>query len=129
MEYYDRHFTPMHVQDFVRAVFVKKKKIRLMVSGFTALPLPVLEKWKNITGHTLLERYGMSESSMALTLARFCGDPAARVQVRTVSENSQKEGCANTVHAKGDERDTTVTPRFEEKDGELLVRRPSVFRE
>lgn len=28
---------------------------RLMVSGSAALPLPVLEKWKGITGHTLLE--------------------------------------------------------------------------
>lgn len=40
---------------------------RLMVSGSAALPLPVLEKWKNITGHTLLERYGMTEIGMALS--------------------------------------------------------------
>lgn len=38
-----------------------------MVSGSAALPLPVLEKWKNITGHTLLERYGMTEIGMALS--------------------------------------------------------------
>ena len=31
-----------------------------MVSGSAALPTPVLNKWKNITGHTLLERYGMT---------------------------------------------------------------------
>lgn len=40
---------------------------RLMVSGSAALPLPVLEKWKNITGHVLLERYGMTEIGMALS--------------------------------------------------------------
>lgn len=40
---------------------------RLMVSGSAALPVPVLEKWKNITGHTLLERYGMTEIGMALS--------------------------------------------------------------
>lgn len=38
-----------------------------MVSGSAALPMPVLEKWKSITGHTLLERYGMTEIGMALS--------------------------------------------------------------
>lgn len=40
---------------------------RLMVSGSAALPVPLLEKWKNATGHTLLERYGMTEIGMALS--------------------------------------------------------------
>lgn len=40
---------------------------RLMVSGSAALPLPVLEKWQRVTGHTLLERYGMTEIGMALS--------------------------------------------------------------
>ena len=40
---------------------------RLMVSGSAALPQPVMEKWESITGHRLLERYGMTEIGMALT--------------------------------------------------------------
>ena len=40
---------------------------RLMVSGSAALPVSVLEKWRDITGHTLLERYGMTETGMILT--------------------------------------------------------------
>jgi len=40
---------------------------RLMISGSAALPVPVLEKWEQITGHRLLERYGMTEIGMALT--------------------------------------------------------------
>lgn len=40
---------------------------RLMVSGSAALPQPIMKKWKDITGHTLLERYGMTEMGMALT--------------------------------------------------------------
>ncbi|XP_054525593.1 malonate--CoA ligase ACSF3, mitochondrial isoform X12 [Pan troglodytes] len=135
MEYYDRHFTQPHAQDFLRAVC--EEKIRLMVSGSAALPLPVLEKWKNITGHTLLERYGMTEIGMALsgpltTAARLpgsVGTPLPGVQVRIVSENPQREGCSYTIHAEGDERGTKVTPGLEEKEGELLVRGPSVFRE
>ncbi|XP_015456134.1 acyl-CoA synthetase family member 3, mitochondrial isoform X3 [Pteropus alecto] len=137
MDYYDKHFTQPHVQDFVRAVC--KEKIRLMVSGSAALPLPVLEKWKNITGHILLERYGMTETGMALSnpltaaarLPGSVGIPLPGVEVRIVSENPspQKEGCSYILHAEGNEKDTKVTPGFKEKEGELLVRGPSVFRE
>lgn len=38
-----------------------------MVSGSAALPLPTLQRWEEITGHTLLERYGMTEIGMALS--------------------------------------------------------------
>ncbi len=38
-----------------------------MMSGSAALPLTVLDKWKQITGHVLLERYGMTEVGMALS--------------------------------------------------------------
>ncbi|XP_058901901.1 malonate--CoA ligase ACSF3, mitochondrial isoform X3 [Kogia breviceps] len=134
MDYYDKHFTHPHVQDFVRAVC--EEKIRLMVSGSAALPLPVLEKWKGITGHTLLERYGMTEIGMALSnplaaarLPGSVGTPLPGVEVRIVSKNLQKDGHPYVVHAEGNEEDTKVTPGFEEKEGELLVRGPSVFRE
>jgi len=42
-------------------------KLRLMVSGSAALPVSTLERWKEISGHTLLERYGMTEIGMALS--------------------------------------------------------------
>ena len=41
--------------------------MRLMVSGSAALPVSVLERWREISGHTLLERYGMTEIGMALS--------------------------------------------------------------
>lgn len=37
------------------------------MSGSAPLTQSVLEKWEVITGHRLLERYGMSEIGMALT--------------------------------------------------------------
>ena len=40
--------------------------LRLMMSGSAALPRTVLDRWKDITGHVLLERYGMTEVGMAL---------------------------------------------------------------
>lgn len=36
-------------------------KIRVMISGSAPLSLQVFKKWKQITGHNLLERYGMTE--------------------------------------------------------------------
>ena len=38
-----------------------------MVSGSAALPAQTLERWREITDHTLLERYGMTEIGMALS--------------------------------------------------------------
>ena len=35
------------------------RRLRLMMSGSAALPVHVLHRWREITGHTLLERYGM----------------------------------------------------------------------
>jgi malonyl-CoA/methylmalonyl-CoA synthetase len=42
-------------------------ELRLMVCGSAALPVPLLEEWERITGHRLLERYGMTEIGMALS--------------------------------------------------------------
>ena len=42
-------------------------KFRLMVSGSAALPVSVMEKWHQISGHWLLERYGMTEIAMAIS--------------------------------------------------------------
>ncbi|MEI6083090.1 MAG: acyl-CoA synthetase [Verrucomicrobiota bacterium] len=43
------------------------RHIRLMVCGSAALPVSVLERWRELTGHTLLERYGMTETGMILS--------------------------------------------------------------
>ncbi len=44
-----------------------RRDLRLTVSGSAALPETVLERWEEVSGHTLLERYGMTEIGMALT--------------------------------------------------------------
>ncbi|KAL4556697.1 hypothetical protein LXL04_034854 [Taraxacum kok-saghyz] len=35
--------------------------------GSSALPVPVMQRWETITGHRILERYGMTEFVMALS--------------------------------------------------------------
>jgi len=40
--------------------------LRLMVSGSAALPVALFDAWREISGHVLLERYGMTEIGMGL---------------------------------------------------------------
>ena len=70
------------------------RKLRLMVSGSAALPVSTLERWREISGHTLLERYGMTEIGMALSNPLHgerrpgsVGVPLPTVQVRLVDED------------------------------------------
>ena len=89
--------------------------LRLMVSGSAALPVPVLERWQEITGHVLLERYGMTEIGMALSnpydgprVPGAVGSPLPGVEVRLVDEDGR-------LVASG-------------QPGEIEVRGPTVFR-
>ena len=89
---------------------------RLMVSGSAALPESVLEQWLEISGHTLLERYGMTETGMILSnpldgdrVPGAVGAPLPGVEVRLVGDNGEE------VSGSG--------------EGEVQVRGPAVFRE
>ncbi|HET9948630.1 MAG TPA: AMP-binding protein, partial [Longimicrobiales bacterium] len=88
---------------------------RLMVSGSAALPIPTLHYWQRVTGHRLLERYGMTEIGMALSnplMGRrrggHVGTPLPGVEVRLVDESG-----------------APVPPGT---PGEIQVRGPTVFR-
>ncbi|KAF7664713.1 hypothetical protein LDENG_00167670 [Lucifuga dentata] len=129
IQYYDQHFTQPRVKDFIKAVC--KERIRLMVCGSAALPVPTLQRWEEITGHTLLERYGMTEIGMALSnplngplIPGAVGLPLPGVEVRIVMTNA-----TNTTIVEGNHRETQVRAGLEGKEGELLVRGPSVFKE
>ena len=86
-------------------------KMRLMVSGSAALPTTVFERWKAISGHTLLERYGMTEMGMALSnplhgerRPGFVGTPLPGVEVRLVDESAQAiedEGESGEIQVRG----------------------------
>jgi malonyl-CoA/methylmalonyl-CoA synthetase len=91
-------------------------RLRLMVSGSAALPLSTLQRWKEINGHTLLERYGMTEIGMALSnplrgerVPGSVGTPLPSVEVQLVGENGK--------------------PIAPGTPGEIEVRGPSVFAE
>ena len=86
------------------------KSFRLMVSGSAALPISTLEKWEKISGHTLLERYGMTEMGMAISnpykgirKPGHIGVPLAGVMIRIVDENNQTvaQGISGEIQVKG----------------------------
>jgi malonyl-CoA/methylmalonyl-CoA synthetase len=92
------------------------RSLRLMVSGSAALPIPVLERWRQLSGHTLLERYGMTEIGMGLSnpyrgerVPGSVGTALPGVEVRLVDENEKP-----------------VAPG---EPGETQVRGPTVFLE
>lgn len=93
------------------------KALRLMVSGSAALPVPVLEKWRKISSHTLLERYGMTEIGMALS-------NAYRTERRPGHVGLPLPGVAvRLVDAAGKDVKTTGEP------GEIQIKGPNVFKE
>jgi malonyl-CoA/methylmalonyl-CoA synthetase len=85
-------------------------KLRVMVSGSAALPVPVLEKWQAISGHVLLERYGMTEIGMGISnplhgrrVPGHVGTPLPGVEVRLVDDsgNEVPDGTPGEIQIKG----------------------------
>jgi malonyl-CoA/methylmalonyl-CoA synthetase len=86
------------------------RALRLMVSGSAALPVAVMERWRTITGHVLLERYGMTEIGMALSNPLHgerrpgsVGMPLPGVEVRLVDEDGRElgPGAAGEIEVRG----------------------------
>ncbi len=50
-----------------KAVCTGFRRMRLNVSGSSACPTGLFERWKELTGHKLLERYGTTEIGMAIS--------------------------------------------------------------
>jgi malonyl-CoA/methylmalonyl-CoA synthetase len=91
-------------------------RLRLMVSGSAALPVPVLERWLELSGHTLLERYGMTEIGMGLSnpyrgerIPGSVGMPLPGVEVRLIDDDGSEV--------------------FGDEPGEIQVKGPTVFLE
>jgi malonyl-CoA/methylmalonyl-CoA synthetase len=77
------------------------RALRLMMSGSAALPRTVLDRWRQISGHVLLERYGMTEVGMALSnplhgqrRPGFVGKPLPGMSARIVDGELQLKGPA-----------------------------------
>jgi malonyl-CoA/methylmalonyl-CoA synthetase len=89
--------------------------MRLFVSGSAPLPSSVFESFKNLFGHTILERYGMSETLMIMSnpytgerRAGTVGFPLPGVSAALLNEDGN--------------------PVIDGETGEIYLRGPNVFR-
>ncbi|OBI93022.1 acyl-CoA synthetase [Mycobacterium sp. 1245805.9] len=89
---------------------------RLLVSGSAPLPVPVIERLAELTGHQPIERYGASESLITISTradgerrAGWVGLPVAGVQTRVLDD------------------DDNPVPHDGETVGRLQVRGPMMF--
>ncbi|OWY96393.1 Acyl-CoA synthetase [Phytophthora megakarya] len=108
-----------HDDPKVQSALTGARRLRVAISGSMACPVSILNRWENLTGLRLLERYGMTELGMVLTNPLhgdrhlgYVGNPFPSVSVRVVDPDTETE-----------------LPLSDEKEGELRVKGPSVFRE
>lgn len=122
-----------------------KNKIRLMISGSAPLPGTIFNRWNEISGHNLLERYGMTEIGMAISnpyiqdstreRRQGCvGMPLPGVTVKIVDKEKNKElvleGAANKGNwNKASNASVSIASGDQAISGHLYVKGRSVFRE
>lgn len=128
-----------------------KNKVRLMISGSAPLPETVFNRWLEITGHKLLERYGMTECGMALSNPYIqdknrerrpgtVGRPLPFVEVKITEAGNPKKTLIQRTGERGKGFWNKIdTPLFDEKpaadeptepiSGDLYIRGPTVFSE
>jgi len=120
--------------------------MRLFVSGSAALPAQVLEEFRAKFGHTILERYGMSETFMNLSNPYLgerrpgsVGLPLPGVSVRLLDAEGRPvpDGAAGEVHLKGPNvfagywrRPEATAAAFRDgwfRTGDLAIREPDGY--
>jgi malonyl-CoA/methylmalonyl-CoA synthetase len=84
--------------------------MRLFVSGSAPLPAQVLEDFRTLFGHTILERYGMTETMMNISNP-YAGErragtvgfplPGVSIQVRNSEGKAVPDGEAGELYIKG----------------------------
>lgn len=107
---------------------IKRKHLRLNISGSAALPKPTRDAWTELSsGNVLLERFGMTEVGMALSCGLDDSDridgsvgwPLPFVEARLVDTDH------HTVIEPGEENDQNG----KERQGEIQLRGPTIFKE
>ena len=116
--YLVEHYENNGLEEQAKEVKRKLKSFRLMVSGSAPLAEGAMARWKEITDHTLLERYGMTEIGMGLTnpysdkdkrLPGHVGHPFPNVTAALLDADT------NQIHNELG------------KEGELLIQSPCMF--
>lgn len=126
------------MRDYIKTYLTSK--VRLMISGSASLPVPIYNRWLEITGHKLLERYGMTEIGMCISqeydsdrTPGYVGVPLRGCSVRI--GNQMKDGHYKTILECTNKNDKIDLKFYTEVTtdtsivGELLVKGDNVFKE
>lgn len=121
------------------------RHVRLMVSGSSALPVPLLKRFEALSGHRLLERYGMTEIGMAFSqpVLPAVGRLPGTVGMPLPTVEAMIAVCVPAVTAGSEEMFIPLTgtaspgrylsgregARIPVVSGELLIRSGSMFKE
>lgn len=113
---------------------------RLMLCGSAPLPNTILHEWHNLTGHTLLERYGMTEIGMAISnplepassrTAGSVGQPMPGVSLQIRNEDSKKaQSVGDSVISEWPESSQALVTKADdgnESSGHLLIKSKAMF--
>jgi malonyl-CoA/methylmalonyl-CoA synthetase len=99
------------------------RNMRLFIAGSAPLLIETFDEWKDRTGHTILERYGMSETAM-LTSNPYAPDP------RYGNQDERRGGTVGfplpgvSLRVQGDEGKPLATGEI----GGIQVKGPNVFK-
>lgn len=100
-------------------------RLRLAVSGSAAAPIPILQRWKDLSGTFALERYGLTETGMILGNPMHgerrpgtVGVPFPNVDIKIVPLEQEESNAID--QPKGSIESSTVV-------GELRVKSPQLF--
>jgi malonyl-CoA/methylmalonyl-CoA synthetase len=123
--------------DYIKHIF--KNKIRLVASGSAPLNVKTNNEWNELTGYSLLERYGMTEIGLGLSnpyretkeskrVPGAVGRPFGETTVRIVEPSDSNKDAENVVvesYLNQDKIFVNDRPLI----GELQVRGDMIFRE
>jgi malonyl-CoA/methylmalonyl-CoA synthetase len=103
-----------------RGLAAARDHARLFVCGSAACPPSLWRRWRDETGHPLLERYGMTEAGMILSNPFDASDlkPAGR------RSEAGRAGAAVVVEALTPAAAPVVSPTLDDSDDAARVRRP-----
>ncbi|XP_025834687.1 acyl-CoA synthetase family member 3, mitochondrial [Agrilus planipennis] len=138
LEEYDRIFAgDPKMTEHIKTIL--QTKVRLMVSGSAPLPVPLYQRWHSVTGHRLLERYGMTEIGMCLSQLYdssrepgYIGVPLPGVTIKIVDisrpNNETLLECTN-VNGSVEYTYLPIKEKNDDPTGELHVKGEGVFKE
>lgn len=134
IEHYEQHLrgNKETAPEVVQKVF--SENIRFVISGSASLPQPIFERFQEVTGMTILERYGMTEVGVPLSNAlhgkRYpgcVGYPTAGVEVCIADLDPSYDMGYNPL-VTGTEEGSKFLQGPDRASGELLIRGSNVFK-